>query len=170
VWKLVVLLCIAASLLTLVWYVASVYCSMWIGCGDAVSVYAGYGCVRLEVVVRNSLGWTRLLPLEAGFEVSPAGADWGWWWWDFGIGGGAIVLEGPIWGLSASSATLGALLWLWRVRGRPRLDGSCSRCGYDLTGLTEPRCPECGEAFDGPMARAASGNSQRTKGMEGPMS
>lgn len=25
---------------------------------------------------------------------------------------------------------------------------SCHRCGYDLTGLHTPRCPECGTAFD----------------------
>ncbi len=24
----------------------------------------------------------------------------------------------------------------------------CPRCGYDLRGLPEPRCPECGEPFD----------------------
>ncbi len=24
----------------------------------------------------------------------------------------------------------------------------CRRCGYDLTGLTEPRCPECGTPFE----------------------
>ena len=24
----------------------------------------------------------------------------------------------------------------------------CGKCGYNLTGLTEPRCPECGEPFD----------------------
>ena len=23
----------------------------------------------------------------------------------------------------------------------------CETCGYNLTGLTEPRCPECGSAF-----------------------
>ena len=26
--------------------------------------------------------------------------------------------------------------------------GHCHRCGYDLTGLTEPRCPECGQPFE----------------------
>ncbi len=24
----------------------------------------------------------------------------------------------------------------------------CMRCGYDLRGATEPRCPECGKAFE----------------------
>lgn len=26
----------------------------------------------------------------------------------------------------------------------------CRRCGYQLTGLSEDRCPECGYAFDWP--------------------
>ena len=25
---------------------------------------------------------------------------------------------------------------------------TCARCGYNLTGLTEPRCPECGQPFE----------------------
>jgi predicted amidophosphoribosyltransferase len=24
----------------------------------------------------------------------------------------------------------------------------CRRCAYNLTGLSEPRCPECGTSFD----------------------
>jgi hypothetical protein len=31
----------------------------------------------------------------------------------------------------------------WRRRRR----GLCVECGYNLTGLTEARCPECGRAF-----------------------
>ncbi len=36
--------------------------------------------------------------------------------------------------------------WL-RIRRRRRR-GRCCRCNYSLQGLTEPRCPECGTAFD----------------------
>lgn len=32
--------------------------------------------------------------------------------------------------------------------------GTCTYCGYDLQGLPEPRCPECGQAFD-PASLAA---------------
>lgn len=35
----------------------------------------------------------------------------------------------------------------YRARGRLRR-GECQRCGYSLNGLTDPRCPECGELFD----------------------
>jgi uncharacterized paraquat-inducible protein A len=27
----------------------------------------------------------------------------------------------------------------------------CVKCGYDLRGQTEPRCPECGAAFEGAL-------------------
>jgi len=27
-------------------------------------------------------------------------------------------------------------------------EGHCGNCGYDLKGLPDPRCPECGESFD----------------------
>ena len=32
-------------------------------------------------------------------------------------------------------------------RGTPIPPGVCVRCGYDLRGLPEPRCPECGTPF-----------------------
>lgn len=35
----------------------------------------------------------------------------------------------------------------WAFRQRPRVAAvRCSACGYDLRGLTFPRCPECGNA------------------------
>lgn len=35
-------------------------------------------------------------------------------------------------------------------RYRRRRKGLCLTCGYNLTGLTEPRCPECATEFDSP--------------------
>lgn len=35
----------------------------------------------------------------------------------------------------------------WRRSSR-RAKGICLHCSYNLTGLTEPRCPECGTGFD----------------------
>lgn len=31
-----------------------------------------------------------------------------------------------------------------------RMPGTCGKCGYDLRGLPEPRCPECGTPFARP--------------------
>ncbi len=35
---------------------------------------------------------------------------------------------------------------LWNRRPISK-QGQCAKCGYDLTGLTEQRCPECGQPF-----------------------
>ena len=42
---------------------------------------------------------------------------------------------------------LAAMAIHWRRLSR-RDRGLCRRCGYNLTGLTQPRCPECGEPFN----------------------
>lgn len=45
---------------------------------------------------------------------------------------------------------LGAGLIFYGVFGssvRARDYGKCASCGYDLRGLSEPRCPECGKEF-----------------------
>ncbi len=34
------------------------------------------------------------------------------------------------------------------VRRMRRRRGRCAACGYDLHGLLQPRCPECGEGFE----------------------
>ena len=39
------------------------------------------------------------------------------------------------------------LLFLYVRRLRRKLSGRCLACGYDLRGLAEMRCPECGRAF-----------------------
>ncbi len=73
----------------------------------------------------------------------------------------------PLWsgsgvaGIILSTAFLIGFQYLWRrpiqrmlrqelaARGVP----ICIRCGYDLRGQTEPRCPECGAGFDSSLLR-----------------
>jgi hypothetical protein len=45
-------------------------------------------------------------------------------------------------------AALALSIWAWRSGPREVDLGACVRCGYSLYGLDEPRCPECGTAFD----------------------
>jgi len=72
---------------------------------------------------------------------------------------GSLVLHllpcEPIWrGLAANTAFCGASMWLagWIAavlrRGRRMRRGLCMLCGYDLRGLWERRCPECGVPAD----------------------
>ncbi len=42
----------------------------------------------------------------------------------------------------------------WRY-ARTHRPGVCTKCGYDLRGLPEPRCPECGTPFDPKRLRSS---------------
>ena len=61
------------------------------------------------------------------------------------------------------------VVWIWRrgvarsLRGKLVEAGVpvCLRCGYDLRGTTEPRCPECGWRVNEVVRRAFSGNPGR---------
>ena len=37
--------------------------------------------------------------------------------------------------------------WTYK-KVRSKYAKRCTKCGYSLKGLTEPRCPECGEPFN----------------------
>jgi len=57
----------------------------------------------------------------------------------------------PVWAPVTAAGLILAYTCLafWRGplrRARRRVAGMCARCGYNLTGLSEPRCPECGTA------------------------
>lgn len=54
-----------------------------------------------------------------------------------------------LWLVITALILLGALPVTSQVVHRWRFPpGHCQKCGYDLRGLPEPRCPECGRAFD----------------------
>ena len=48
----------------------------------------------------------------------------------------------PLWCFLLAAAIPVGLIW---YRGRRIPPGRCQNCGYDLTGNTSGRCPECGE-------------------------
>lgn len=45
-------------------------------------------------------------------------------------------------------APLAPLAAWFLYRNRKEVAGRCRSCGYNLHGLSEPRCPECGAPFD----------------------
>ncbi len=67
----------------------------------------------------------------------------------------ARMFVGIVGGFTGGSGMV-VLTWFWRHRCqrflRQQLIASgipiCLKCGYDLRGQTEPRCPECGTPFD----------------------
>lgn len=50
--------------------------------------------------------------------------------------------------VSASFASFASVFSFHRLSRQVPTAPACRHCGYCLHGLTEPRCPECGQAFD----------------------
>jgi hypothetical protein len=112
-------------------------------------------------MVRGTLHAVYSDPIRPSGKINPAA---------FG-GSGATGLDWQFAGFYVRSRTIGAtsafgvgvpfwspvpLLLVYPIatllrgplrRRRRRKRGLCIRCGYNLTGLTEPRCPECAEPF-----------------------
>ena len=83
--------------------------------------------------------------------------DFNWWTWRYWKNPGWFVeIECPVWPFAAVSwAAFAAVMF----RRRRRRTGVCPNCGYSLTGLTMPRCPECGSMVQLPMSRDAIGRA-----------
>ncbi len=94
----------------------------------------------------HSLGLSRWNSWTAQWVMhgSKAGPIYTWAYFEF-----------PIWLLFLTVLLPTLLVWRF-VPKFPR--GHCRRCGYNLTGLTEARCPECGAGFD---ARRRRGTEDR---------
>ena len=90
------------------------------------------------------------LPREGGLILSEPHEDWAavrndWVaaerWPSKYVGTGMTAVTLPLWIPLALLAVPTA--WLWLLDRRRPAPGKC-RCGYDLTGNTSGRCPECG--------------------------
>jgi O-antigen/teichoic acid export membrane protein len=98
----------------------------------------GYGRPVIVLGILAGLAYLLLLAmpidslLRLGLAVALIGAGWAVLCWVIGFDAQD----------RARFRSVAEAAWQ-RVRGRPRV-GCCPKCGYDLRGLTEPRCPECG--------------------------
>ena len=62
--------------------------------------------------------------------------------WQFGVG---IALAWFLPVLLIAFAVYGLVTWRFGPRGPIDNETRCRECGYILRGISEPRCPECGE-------------------------
>jgi hypothetical protein len=58
-------------------------------------------------------------------------------------GASEILIMVPCCGLPVLGIVL--IVWLLRKKRADDRETRCRKCGYILRGITEPRCPECGE-------------------------
>jgi hypothetical protein len=65
----------------------------------------------------------------------------------------------PLWLPAALAAVYPVLTFIRGPlrRRRRRRKGLCPNCGYNLTGLPEPRCPECGKQIERPVTAPTAG-------------
>lgn len=96
------------------------------------------------------------------------GPNFNWWTWRCWRNPGWYTeLECPIWPFVLSSWAALSLLVFVR---RGRRAGECQNCGYSVTGLTVPRCPECGVSIELPAGSAYAGRAEsgRAQGVHCP--
>ena len=108
-----------------------------------VLVYLDMGCLNCSAYKRSDLKLSehydspwRLVSHPRHFFFMPR----------YGSTGRAMFVTIPLWMpliVFATYPTLAFIRGPLRRRHRSRR-GLCVQCGYNLTGLPEPRCPECG--------------------------
>jgi hypothetical protein len=72
---------------------------------------------------------------------------WVPFFWPLNGNPAAVMLGAPVM-LAGAIGLFIASLCAWRDHPARQLRITCDHCGYCLNGLVEPRCPECGHAFD----------------------
>jgi hypothetical protein len=70
--------------------------------------------------------------------------------------GRSIWVAIPLWAIALFFASYPIVtLYKWKFV-KNSCSGHCLKCGYNLAGLTEPRCPECGTRFAPAVAEPES--------------
>src|SRR5437899_651347 len=129
----------AISLLTfLVWFVSG----WW---GMNLSWPTGNGTTWLTIVRGAFSGFARNPYWSSGVEmhcwrVGASDYSGRWTWWISKMRP-EVFIGLPLWMVWAGFLPVAGALWYLDPR---RLPGHCPKCGYDLTGNTTGRCPECG--------------------------
>jgi len=82
----------------------------------------------------------------AGMIAAYAAIHWGGWQWAFYFPG-ILALIGSVY-LFLRLVDTPQSVGLPPIEGYHRDRRFCERCGYDLHGLPQPRCPECGLVFE----------------------
>ena len=103
----------------------------------AITVHGG--AVGIALDGQSLRRWLLMIDRGPFFSDSPSWGSWNEW---RAISGRLVVA--PRYALFLAVAVPTLLVWRF-VPKFPR--GHCRRCGYNLTGLAEARCPECGQAF-----------------------
>ncbi len=111
----------------------------WGSSAGIVGVYVRQGCFFLHVLPKST---TRANWPAPGFLSGDNAGPMIWW---PGIALRRFYLQIPLWMPLLLIASVTA--WLWRLDRPWPPPGHCRRCGYNLKGLTEARCPECGTGF-----------------------
>ncbi len=111
-------------------FVLSAWWWVWIAFPDGpfISVHAG----AIEFRYPSAETWAGYMRHGAGLRFALVGTTF--------VFGFILPLVYPF--LAVAVPTL----IVWRFGRKPVKPGHC-RCGYNLTGLTEARCPECGQAL-----------------------
>jgi hypothetical protein len=101
----------------------------------AIVVACGYAGVSVTATVSvHEAVAEAVTEALGGQRVSPS--------WQFGAG---ISLAWFLPVLLIAFAVYGLLTWRFGPRGPIDDETRCRECGYILRGISEPRCPECGE-------------------------
>ena len=113
--------------------------------------------VRRGCVTCNASTYRDCFRPPAGLQISSGAPGWDWWRWETAFLEPSkdprwlLHSEFPLWlPFLLIALPTGFLLW---SDHRKRIRGGCVECGYDLTGNTSGKCPECGATS---TARVAS--------------